>query len=185
MARPSKAVSKIREKIEKKQLTKQLKKSRRKAKRKQRRKKIRSKVAPARIEGKATKHELGKLKQTLGDTIPADSVGSTLKGSAKMTLGGAKAVGSAVENNLDRVEPAEYGVDFDGDGTVDGFGGPEENGGVDLTFGGSGTDDGPVSGLSPEPESPRAGSSGTDDGPVSGLGSRSRSSDEDDEIRFI
>lgn len=147
MARPSKAVKNIRKKIEKKQLTRQLKKSRRKAKRKQRRKKIRSKVAPARIEAKATKHQLGELKETLGDTVPTDSVGSTLKGSAKMSLSGAKTAAKAVDNQLERTEPQEFGVDFDGDGTVDGFGGPSENNGVDLQFGNTGGGGGPVDGM--------------------------------------
>lgn len=160
MARPSQAVRNIRKKIEKKQLTRQLKKSRREAKRKQRRKSLRSKTAPARIEAKATKQELGELKETIGDAVPTDSIGSTLKGSAKMSLSGAKTAAKAVDSQLERTDPQEFGVDFGGDGTVDGFGGPSENNGVDLRFGGDGGG-----------------------GPVDGMGGQDNTSN--DEIRFL
>lgn len=161
MARPSKAARKLRKKIEKKQLKRQLKKSKRKAKRRKRREKLRSKVAPARIEAKATKHELGELKQTLGDATPTDSISRTLKGSVKLTKSGAETVGSAVDNQIERTEPGEYGVDFNGDGAVDGLGAPTDDEGLDLTFGGEGGS-----------------------GPVDGLGGSSQR-DEDDEIRFL
>lgn len=146
MVRPSKAVQKIRQKVEQKQLQRQLKKTQREAQRHQRREKVRSKLAPARIEAKATKKEVGELKQTVGDS-KVGSVASTLKGATMASLSGAKAAGQAVESNLDRVEPQEYGVDFDGDGKVDGFGGPSEGGQEPMMFGGGGSPDERMDGL--------------------------------------
>lgn len=139
MARPSKVVSKIRQKIEQKQLERQLKKSKRKAKRKQRKKKatskVRKKTAPARIEAKATKQELGKLKQTVGDS----SVANTLSGATKAAASGAKTSASALDSTLQQAEPDMAPISGGNDGPmVDGFGGPVDGPERDITFGGGG-----------------------------------------------
>lgn len=154
MARPSDAVRRLRERINKASFERQLKASKRRERRRRLREKLRSKTAAPRIEAKATKLELKRLREDVADTpVPGTQAAKKAARAARRAAGGTteavKKTGSAVEGGLSSADAAIeradlVGIDIDQDGEiesdapVDGLGG---DGGADLTFG-SGADDG-------------------------------------------